>query len=127
MENKVVFVSIPPETQRLLKQFLHTDTMATRTPLFIVQDFEGAKRPKRGTFNETDWRDVAYFFSKEEAHRYIKYQGHNLKYPRIYCKSPGYSNEGDWEPFYQLLQAIASALETTNIKLPLPWNPETVR
>ncbi|GAB6173303.1 MAG: hypothetical protein QMC95_06415 [Desulfitobacteriaceae bacterium] len=111
MDNKLIFVDVPPETQRLLKQFLHTDTLGTRSPLFIVQDFEGAKRPKRGNYNETDWRDVAYFFSREEARRYIEYQRHNLRYPRIYAKSPGYSNDGDWEPFYQLLKRIAGAVE----------------
>lgn len=61
------------------------------------------------------YRTAAYFFSEEEAKRYIKYQGHNLNHPRTYAAGPGYSNNGDWDPFYKLLCSIAEKCEANMI------------
>ena len=108
---KTITIDISTNLETLLKQFLHTDTMGTRTPLFIVQDYDGPKSKRNNLISEKNWRDVAYFFSKEEAKRYMAYQGHNLKFPRIFGKGPGYSNDGDWEPFYELLKGIAEKAE----------------
>ena len=55
------------------------------------------------------WDDVAYFFTLAEAKRYINYQKHNLgRNPRTYTKSGGYSNCGDYEPFWNLLFKIGN-------------------
>ena len=54
--------------------------------------------------------DVAYFFILEEANKYIKYQGHNLKNPRTYTYGPGYGNNGDYIHFWELLFKIGKQL-----------------
>lgn len=56
------------------------------------------------------YRPVAFFFIRDEAKRYIKYQSHNLHKPRIYTYSPGYSNCGDFAPFWELLYSIGKQL-----------------
>lgn len=50
-----------------------------------------------------EYETKAYFFIKEEAKRYLKYQEHNLKSPRIYAVDCGYCNKGEYIPFYDLL------------------------
>ena len=59
------------------------------------------------------WRTIAYFFSEEEAKRYIQYQSHNLTNPRTFAADCGYANSGDWDPFYELLQDIAKKCEVS--------------
>lgn len=53
---------------------------------------------------------AAYFFTLEEAKKYLKYQSHNLNRPRIYTVGGGYGNNGDYEPFYDLLMSIGMEL-----------------
>jgi hypothetical protein len=107
---KQVMIEVSERLEKLLTQFLNTDTMATRTPIFIVQSCDRGINSKDRFEVENNYDDIAYFFSKEEAKRYIQYQKHNLNNPRIYCKAPGYNNEGDFEPFYKLLREIAGKL-----------------
>ena len=57
-----------------------------------------------------EYEDVAYFFILENAKKYIEYQGHNLDHPRTYTKGGGYSNYGDYEPFWDLLMAMGEKL-----------------
>jgi hypothetical protein len=52
---------------------------------------------------------VAYFFTLTEAKRYMEYQKHNLRNPRTYTVGGGYGNNGDYEPFWDLLMAMAAA------------------
>lgn len=54
--------------------------------------------------------DVAFFFILNEAQRYIEYQAHNLKEPRIFSFAPGYGNEGEYRHFYELLRNIGTIL-----------------
>lgn len=53
---------------------------------------------------------VAFFFIREEAIRYTKYQSHNLTKPRVYTYSPGYSNYGEYGHFFDLLQNMGQIL-----------------
>lgn len=59
------------------------------------------------------YKDVAFFFILKEAKNYIHYQGHNLKEPRTYSDSPGYSNQGEYEHFYDLLLRMGQKLNET--------------
>lgn len=59
------------------------------------------------------YRPVAFFFIREEAEKYLQYQGHNLNKPRVYTYSPGYSNYGEYEHFFKLLQDIGKQLSLT--------------
>lgn len=59
---------------------------------------------------EYHYETVAYFFSLDEAKRYIEYQGHNLDNPRTYTVGMGYSNRGEYEPFWDLLMSIGTKL-----------------
>lgn len=56
---------------------------------------------------------VAYFFILDEAKRYLKYQAHNLRSPRVYTHSAGYSNCGDFIPFRDLLLEMGTGLIKT--------------
>lgn len=56
---------------------------------------------------------TAFFFIREEAERYKQYQSHNLENPRVYTYSPGYSNCGEYEHFFSLLQKIGEQLNLT--------------
>lgn len=56
------------------------------------------------------WRTVAYFFIRENALKYCNKQSHNLNNPRIYSVHRGYSNEAEYEPFFDLLMSIGEKL-----------------
>ena len=56
------------------------------------------------------WEDVAFFFIRNEAERYLKYQKHNLGKARVYTKSDGYSNYGAFEIFRNLLLRMGEEL-----------------
>lgn len=56
------------------------------------------------------YENVAYFFIRDEAKDYMRYQSHNLISPRIYTFGPGYSNCGDYVPFWNLLMSIGQKL-----------------
>ncbi|MED3550166.1 hypothetical protein [Cytobacillus praedii] len=56
------------------------------------------------------WEKVAFFFIRDEAKRYMKYQKHNLNEPRVYTYSAGYANYGDFVPFRELLLSIGQQL-----------------
>jgi len=49
-----------------------------------------------------------------EAKRYMEYQKHNLTRPRTYTVSGGYSNNGEYEPFWNLLMAAGQKLLKEN-------------
>jgi len=57
-----------------------------------------------------EYENKAYFFIRQEAKRYISYQRHNLRQPRIYTVTAGYSNFGEYEHFFDLLQGIGKKL-----------------
>lgn len=57
------------------------------------------------------WETKAYFLIREEAEKYIKYQSHNLGECRIYTDSHGYSNNGEWTKFYDLLLDIGDKVK----------------
>lgn len=60
-----------------------------------------------------NYKPVAFFFIREEAEKYTKYQGHNLKKPRVYTYSSGYANCGEYAHFFELLQNIGKQLNLT--------------
>jgi len=60
-------------------------------------------------WKEDNWQDIAFFFILEEAKKYIKYQGHNLKNPRIYTFG-GYGNKGEYHHFWELLFNLGKQL-----------------
>lgn len=62
------------------------------------------------------YETVAYFFSLDEAKRYIEHQGHNLNHPRTYTVSMGYANKGEYEPFWDLLMGIGVKLNEENFE-----------
>lgn len=59
---------------------------------------------------DIEYETKAYFFTLGNAREYIKYQAHNLNEPRIYTVGCGYSNKGEYEPFYDLLMSIGTKL-----------------
>ena len=56
------------------------------------------------------YKPIAYFLTRKEAEKYVKYQSHNLNKPRIYTRSCGYSNVGDLQCLYKLLLRIGQQL-----------------
>ena len=56
------------------------------------------------------YRPIAYFLTRAEADKYIKYQSHNLREPRVYTRSCGYANYGDLQCLYQLLLKMGQQL-----------------
>lgn len=52
----------------------------------------------------------AYFLTRVEAERYVKYQSHNLKEPRVYTRYCGYANSGDLQCLYKLLLKMGQEL-----------------
>ena len=57
-----------------------------------------------------DYNTVAYFLTRKEAERYIKYQKHNLYKPRVYTAYSGYSNYGDFEELRVLMLKMGHKL-----------------
>jgi 3',5'-cyclic AMP phosphodiesterase CpdA len=51
----------------------------------------GMENPKEFTKFYTD-RVIAFFFTSEAAHSYIKHQAHNLQQPYVYVFNSGYAN-----------------------------------
>lgn len=54
-------------------------------------------------FFEYYYKTVAYFFTRAEAKKYVKYQAHNLHEPRVFASYAGYANNGDFPIFQKLL------------------------
>lgn len=61
-------------------------------------------------WEEEYWDDIAFFFIRDEAKRYMEYQKHNLHKPRVYTYSAGYANYGDFVPFRNLLLSMGEKL-----------------
>lgn len=62
------------------------------------------------------YEQVALFFVRDEAKRYMEYQKHNLNEPRVYTYSAGYSNNGDFTHFWDLLMTMGEQLNNQNEK-----------
>jgi len=58
------------------------------------------------------WKTVAYFLTRHEAERYIKYQRHNLTSPRVYTAYAGYDNRGEIPCVLELLKRMGETLLT---------------
>lgn len=56
------------------------------------------------------YRPVAYFLTRAEADKYVNYQSHNLRKPRVYTRSCGYANSGDLQCLYKLLLRMGQQL-----------------
>lgn len=110
--NQEIQLQITNHQAELLKEFARKqypgskDNMSTTTPIHVVEDIRG---------DESTYRPIAFFFIRDEAKRYIKYQSHNLHKPRIYTYSPGYSNCGDFIPFWNLLHSIGEQLNNKEV------------
>ena len=65
-------------------------------------------------FVNIEYKDKAYFLTREEAEEYIKRQWYNLKDPRIYVNFPGYSNASSFETILELLDEENIFIDTTN-------------
>lgn len=59
------------------------------------------------------YKPIAYFLTRAEADRYVEYQSHNLKEPRVYTRYCGYANSGDLQCLYKLLLRIGKQLNET--------------
>lgn len=60
------------------------------------------------------YRPIAYFLTRTEADRYVQYQSHNLRKPRVYTRSCGYANSGDLQCLYQLLLRMGRQLNKSD-------------
>lgn len=68
------------------------------------------------TYSEKDiYKTVAYFFIKNEAYNYTRFQAKNLENPRILAVHRGQGNDGcyEYEHFYDLLLTIGTQLNAT--------------
>lgn len=54
-------------------------------------------------FVDIEYKDKAYFLTREETEEYMKRQWYNLKEPRIYVNFPGYSNYSSFEEILNYL------------------------
>lgn len=63
-------------------------------------------------WKQTEWVNVAPFFTMTEAEIYVCQQEHNLVEPRIQTSGKGYANNGDYPQFWELLRLLGEkALE----------------
>jgi len=56
------------------------------------------------------YRPVAFFLTRYEADRYVKYQSHNLNKPRVFTYSAGYANYGEIPTIIKLLKRMGEEL-----------------
>lgn len=113
---KEITLLVTPNQEKWLKHFAKfqkegsRDNLGTYKPLHLVQT-QDEVLDERGQKNEKiKWRTVSYHFTLQSAKDYIQYQRHNLTQPRTYTVAPGYSNNGDYEPFFDFLMAAGTAL-----------------
>ena len=64
------------------------------------------------------YEPVAYFLTRVEAEKYVKYQSHNLNNPRVYTRYMGYSNCGDLQALSKMLLRIGGELDNEEIVSP---------
>ena len=57
-----------------------------------------------------NYRDVGPFFILDDAKKYMKYQGHNLKQPRTYTYGEAYGDEGEFATLYSFLMETGKQL-----------------
>lgn len=66
-------------------------------------------------FVVTEYKDKAYFLTREEAEEYINRQSHNLNNPIVFVKYPGYSNESYFEKMLKILDEENSFVEKVDL------------
>lgn len=64
------------------------------------------------------YKDVAFFFTRKNAQKYMQVQAHNLTKPRVFSVHRGYANDSDYEfmHFYDLLLSIGTQLNSVIVK-----------
>lgn len=78
--------------------------------MFKLTDEEIKMLTQYASVYESERETDAYFFTRCEARRYIKDQGHNLHSPRVFTAFSGYSNNGDYPVFQKLLKRLGEHL-----------------
>lgn len=63
-------------------------------------------------WTEKQYKPEAYFFTLDEAKKYMQYQRHNLRQPqvRVFSHAVGYDNRGDIPHFWELLMQAGTKL-----------------
>lgn len=56
------------------------------------------------------YKTIAYFFTRIEAEKYLKYQRHNLHKPRVFTDYAGYRNQGDFPKLQKVLLRLGNEL-----------------
>lgn len=56
------------------------------------------------------YKTIAYFFTRIEAEKYLKYQRHNLHKPRVFTDYAGYQNRGDFPELQKMLLRLGNEL-----------------
>ena len=93
------------EIELKLNYIIPSDEIVIETPVEIIITAH---------HYEYAYETVAYFFTRHEAERYIKYQAHNLHSPRVYTAFSGFANDGDYPVFQKLLKRFGEHLITEN-------------
>jgi hypothetical protein len=97
-----------------LKKDLRENGYSKREVAIFCDDLEYQGNCKDGEIKKFSvhrrYYPRAYFLTRVEAERYVKYQSHNLREPRVYTRSCGYANYGDLQCLYQLLLKMGQQL-----------------
>lgn len=103
LEEKNINKDLIKDIRENVKEFEYIPEIIIRTGLFDAVYH---------VFVNIEYKDKAYFLTREEAEDYIKRQYYNLKDPKIYVNFPGYSNYSSFEEILNLLDNENIFVET---------------
>lgn len=84
----------------IIDELIGSDELEEDCPLKIEQ-----------LYCQTDYKEVAYFFLRSEAEKYLEYQSHNLPIgSHVYTSTIGYSNKGDLPIIGNLLVKLGNEI-----------------
>ena len=100
-----------------LKKDLRENGYSKREIALFCDDLEYQGNCKDGEIQKLSVHRIhypkAYFLTRVEAERYVEYQSHNLREPRVYTRYCGYANYGDLQCLYKLLLRMGQQLNNT--------------
>lgn len=93
-------------TMQEMENIIHNELLEEKCDITL----EDTEISIEAHYYKEEWQSKAYFFTKKEARKYMKYQAHNLRNPRIFTANAGYDNRGDYPMLQKLLLRIGEEL-----------------
>ena len=102
--------NLSDETIEEIKDDIESEMTGFYSDDEFEEEYENIKIYIKKHYFKYKYKTVAYFLTRAEAEKYLKYQAHNLNNPRIFTDYAGYHNYGDYPTLSKMLLEIGRKL-----------------